>query len=38
MVRFGNEPQAWWAACQGQANPEWIAREIGFVIPQGKAA
>ena len=25
MVRFGNEPLAWWAACQGQANPEWIA-------------
>jgi protein SCO1/2 len=35
MVRFGNEPQAWWAACQGQTNPEWIAREIGFVIPRG---
>jgi protein SCO1 len=34
MVRFGNEPQAWWAACQGQTNPEWIAREIGFVIPR----
>jgi protein SCO1/2 len=33
MVRFGNEPQAWWAACQGQANPEWMAREISFVIP-----
>lgn len=37
MVRFGNEPQAWWAACQGQANPEWIAREIGFVIPAERA-
>jgi len=33
MVRFGNEPHAWWAACQGQANPEWIAREISYVIP-----
>lgn len=38
MVRFGNEPQAWWAACQGQTNPEWIAREISFVIPEGKPA
>ena len=37
MVRFGNEPQAWWAACQGQANPEWIAKEIGFVIPAERA-
>jgi protein SCO1/2 len=33
MVRFGNEPRAQWAACQGQANPEWIAKEIGFVVP-----
>jgi protein SCO1/2 len=38
MVRFGNEPQAWWAACQGQANPEWIAREISFVIPAERPA
>jgi protein SCO1/2 len=36
MVRFGNEPQAWWAACQGQANPAWIAREISFVVPAGR--
>jgi protein SCO1 len=33
MVRFGHEPQAGWAACQGQDNPEWIAREISYVIP-----
>ncbi len=38
MVRFGNEPQAWWAACQGQANPEWIAREISYVIPSERGA
>ena len=38
MVRFGNEPHAWWAACQGQANPEWIAREISYVIPNGQVA
>jgi len=38
MVRFGNEPLAHWAACQGQANPEWIAREISFVIPGARTA
>jgi len=38
MVRFGNEPHAWWATCQGQANPEWIAREISYVIPADRAA
>jgi len=38
MVRFGNEPHAWWAACQGQANPEWIAREISYVIPAERPA
>jgi protein SCO1/2 len=37
MVRFGNEPNAWWAACQGEANPEWIAREISYVIPERRA-
>jgi protein SCO1/2 len=36
MVRFGNEPRAHWAACQGQADPEWIAKEIGFVVPRGE--
>jgi protein SCO1/2 len=34
MVRFGNEPRAQWAACQGRANPEWIAKEIAFVVPR----
>lgn len=34
MVRFGNEPLAQWAACQGQAKPEWMAKEISFVIPR----
>jgi protein SCO1/2 len=33
MVRYGNEPHAWWSAFQGQANPDWIAREISYVIP-----
>jgi protein SCO1/2 len=34
MVRFGNEPLAQWATCQGEAKPEWMAREISFVIPR----
>src|SRR6185436_1625707 len=34
MVRFGNEPLAQWGACQGEARPEWMAKEIGFVIPR----
>jgi protein SCO1/2 len=34
MVRFGNEPLAQWAACQGEAKPEWMAKEISFVIPR----
>jgi protein SCO1 len=38
MIRFGNEPLAQWAACQGQASPEWMAEEISFVIPRGKTA
>ena len=38
MIRFGNEPLAQWAACQGQASPEWMAEEISFVIPRGKPA
>ena len=40
MVRFGNEALSQWAACQGQARPEWIAKEISFVVPRvpGKPA
>jgi protein SCO1/2 len=37
MVRVGNEPVAQWAACQGEAAPEWLAKEIGFVIPRSLA-
>ena len=36
MVRFGNEPPRPWAACQGQASPEWMAKEIAFVVPRAK--
>ncbi len=30
-VRYGNEPMALWAACPGQANPEWIVESISWV-------
>jgi protein SCO1/2 len=34
MVRYGNEPMAVWGMCQGSAEPEWIAQEIGFAVPR----
>jgi protein SCO1/2 len=34
MIRYGNEPMAIWGMCQGSAEPEWIAEEIGFAIPR----
>jgi protein SCO1/2 len=34
MIRIGNEPQSLWSACQGSAQPEWIAEEISFVVPK----
>jgi protein SCO1/2 len=34
MLRYGNEPMALWGTCQGSAEPEWIATEIGFAIPR----
>ena len=37
MVRFGNEALSQWAACQGQARPEWIAKELSFVVPRVQA-
>jgi len=30
-VRYGNEPLALWAACPGQANPQWIVESISWV-------
>ena len=32
MLRYGNEPTCVWGTCQGSAEPEWIAQEIGFAI------
>ena len=29
MLRYGNEPLAIWGTCQGSAEPDWIAQEIG---------
>jgi protein SCO1/2 len=34
MLRYGNEPMAIWGMCQGSAEPEWIADEIGFAVPR----
>ena len=33
ILRYGNEPLALWGACEGNANPSWIAEEISFVVP-----
>jgi protein SCO1 len=36
-VRYGNEPMMLWAACPGQANPEWIVESISWMIrPEAK--
>jgi protein SCO1/2 len=38
-IRYGNEPLMLWAACPGQARPEWIAESISWMIrPETKAA
>ena len=34
MLRYGNEPACVWGTCQGSADPEWIAQEIGFAVPR----
>ena len=34
MLRYGNEAACIWGTCQGSAEPEWIAQEIGFAIPR----
>jgi protein SCO1/2 len=34
MLRYGNEPLCVWGTCQGGAEPEWIAQEIGFAVPR----
>jgi protein SCO1/2 len=37
-VRYGNEPLMLWAACPGQARPEWIVESISWMIrPEAKA-
>jgi protein SCO1/2 len=38
-IRYGNEPLMLWAACPGQARPEWIAESVNWMIrPETKAA
>lgn len=34
MLGYGNEPACVWGTCQGSAEPEWIAQEIGFAMPR----
>jgi len=34
-VEYGNEPLMLWGACPGLAHPEWIAKEISWVIQAG---
>src|SRR3954451_6963051 len=33
MIRYGNEPLSLWGGCPGNTPPEWMAKEISFVIP-----
>ena len=34
MYRYGNESLSQWSSIQGSNDPEWIAEEIGYVIPK----
>jgi len=34
VVRYGNEPLSQWSSVQGSADPEWIAEQICYVIPE----
>jgi protein SCO1/2 len=38
ILRYGNEPLALWGACEGNAEPSWIAEEISFVVPHRSLA
>lgn len=38
-VEYGNEPLMLWGACPGLAHPEWIAKEISWVVrPDSRGA
>lgn len=39
-IRYGNEPLMLWAACPGQARPEWIVESMSWVMirPETQAA
>ncbi len=36
-LEYGNEPLMLWGACPGLAHPEWIAKEISWVIQPSSA-
>lgn len=36
-VEYGNEPLMLWGACPGLAHPEWIVKEISWVIQPTKS-
>jgi protein SCO1/2 len=38
MIRYGNEPLSLWGGCPGNTPPEWMLREISFVIPGPRIA
>lgn len=35
-VRYGNERLMEWAACPGMSKPEWIVKNISWVLPAGR--
>jgi protein SCO1/2 len=38
MIRYGNEPLSLWGGCPGNTPPEWLLKEISFVIPGPRIA
>lgn len=31
IIRYGNEPMRWWAACPGLSRPSWIVESVSWV-------
>jgi len=31
IIRYGNEPMRWWAACPGLSRPAWIVESVSWV-------
>lgn len=38
LLRYGNEAVGLWGACPAIADPEWIARRVGWVVPGERPA